>query len=325
MAIINLSFVVGVIAIFYLSTLLLFAILRIFTGVSIQRIGFAGLRRIGYSPRDGIRLEIRGLGLQVHRPTFAQPTWISLVITESRLSVDPSRLAQPAASDAVIARTDVAVSPNSSSSEAPTTEHASPDQKASVWSRLTNVKNRIKQLQGKITWLQLLDVVAQRTSVNVVGVGAFEVGSFLLQVDTRKVTVDRSRLFQHNPQKTEQLPAEWTLVFRTVCFIADGGEPEEMLDYGVLNIHGFLNPKVAGLRDASVSIKVGRLNLPYDVLNDAISKIGRYDLYKPMLMPFTYQQQEIHRLSHRKHSCQHLKMQRTFLVRPYMVFVMFLC
>lgn len=256
MAIINLSFVAGVIAIFYLSTLLLFAILRIFTGISIQRIGFAGLRRIGYSPKDGIRLEIRGLGLQVHRPTFAQPTWISLVISECRLSVDPSRVAQ-----------------SSTPAATATNDGSSPGKKASAWSRLTSVKNSIKQLQGKITWLQLLDVVAQRTSINIVGVGAFEIGTLLLQVDTRKVTVDRSRLFQHNPKKTEQLPAEWTLVFRTLCFITDGGEPEEMLDYGVLNIHGFLNPKVAGLRDASLSIKVGRLHLPYDVLNNAISKI----------------------------------------------------
>lgn len=271
MAIINLSFLAGVFAIFYISALLLFAILRIFTGVSIQRIGFTGLRRIGYSLRDGTRLEIRGLGLRVHRPTFSQPTWISLVITELSVSIDPTKLQPPASKGSATIPKDSPVGAEC----APATANAVPKstEKPNVWLRLTNVKNRIKQLQGAITWLQFLDVVAYRTSVNVVGVGSFEVGSFLLQVDTRKNTVDRSKLFQHNPKKTEQLPAEWTLVFRTICFVADGGEPEELLDYGVLNVHGFLNPKLAGLRDASLSIKVGRLHLPYDLLNNAFTKI----------------------------------------------------
>ena len=62
----------------YLSSFFVFAIVRIATGISIQRIGYFSLRRIAYAPRDGLKIELRGLGLSLHPPTFAQPTWISL-------------------------------------------------------------------------------------------------------------------------------------------------------------------------------------------------------------------------------------------------------
>jgi len=271
MAMINLSFVAGVLTIFYLSTLFCFAVLRIFTGISIQRIGFAGLRRIKFSPRDGVRLDIRGLSVQIHRPTFAQPTWVSLVVTELRLSVDIAKLRRPHPKTS--APTPHDSQQNRLNGVSSSTDAASPASASrNIWAKLSAAKDQIKRLQSKISWLRLVDIVANRTSVVIVGVGALEVGTFGLQVDTRKTTVDRSRLFHHTPRQKEQVPAEWTLVFRTISFVPLGQEPEELLDHGVLNIHGFLNPRVAGLRDASLSIKVGRLNLPYDILNNALAR-----------------------------------------------------
>src|ERR1700712_3769751 len=88
MALLNPSFIFGVIVLLYLSSFILFAILRILTGISIQRLGYFSLRRIAYTPKDGIKIEIRGLGLNLHRPTFAQPTWLSIVLTELAITVD---------------------------------------------------------------------------------------------------------------------------------------------------------------------------------------------------------------------------------------------
>src|ERR1700685_4188547 len=88
MALLNPSFIFGLVVLLYLSSFILFAILRIVTGISIQRIGYFSLRRLAYTPRDGIKVEIRGLGLNLHRPTFAQPTWLSVVLTELGITVD---------------------------------------------------------------------------------------------------------------------------------------------------------------------------------------------------------------------------------------------
>src|SRR3982074_3177783 len=88
MALLNPSFIFGLVVLLYLSSFILFAVLRILTGISIQRIGYLSLRRLAYTPKDGIKIEIRGLGLNLHRPTFAQPTWLSIVLTELAVTVD---------------------------------------------------------------------------------------------------------------------------------------------------------------------------------------------------------------------------------------------
>jgi hypothetical protein len=90
----SVSFVAGLILLAYLSSFVLFAFIRVVTGISIQRLGFSGLRRIAYMPKDGLKIEIRGLGLTLHRPTFAQPTWLSVVLTELKVTVDLKTLGE---------------------------------------------------------------------------------------------------------------------------------------------------------------------------------------------------------------------------------------
>jgi len=51
------SSVLGLVVLFYLLSFVLFAIVRIATGVSIQRIGYLSLRHIAYTPRDGVRID----------------------------------------------------------------------------------------------------------------------------------------------------------------------------------------------------------------------------------------------------------------------------
>ncbi len=92
MALLNPTFLLGIFVLLYLSSFVLFAVLRIVTGISIQRVGYFSLRRLAYTPRDGIKFEIRGLGLHVHRPTFSQPTWLSIVVSELVVTLDIKEL-----------------------------------------------------------------------------------------------------------------------------------------------------------------------------------------------------------------------------------------
>ncbi|CAK7216620.1 Protein SABRE [Sporothrix bragantina] len=100
MALFSPTFILGVVVLLYVLSFVLFAVIRIVTGLSIQRIGYFSLRRLAYVPRDGLKIEIRGLGINIHRPTFAQPTWLSLVVSELVVTVDTSELeGLPAADD----------------------------------------------------------------------------------------------------------------------------------------------------------------------------------------------------------------------------------
>jgi hypothetical protein len=251
MALPTASFVGGVLVLAYLSTFVLFALVRILTGISIQRIGYSGLRRIAYSPRDGVKMYIRGIGLSLHRPTFAHPTCISLHLTEPQVIVDLSALDK------------------SPSTKQNTTTHG-----ASQWKQLTDVKNKIKKLHSKIRYLSLIDLVAVSSSLVIKDVGTITVERITLAVDTRPKTVDRSRLFQHDRTKASSLtPAEWKSVVRSILFTPEAKESSEILDGLSLSVHGFLNPHLEGLRDASIALKLGRLDIPYDDLLAATEKV----------------------------------------------------
>lgn len=276
MALPNLSFLIGLVFVFYLSSFILFGIVRAVTGISIQRVGFSGLRRIAYTPQDGIRLEIRGLGLNVHRPTFAQPTWLSLVFTELRITVDLDALSSANQQDPLV--DNQAVDTQAVNDQHPVTSKESTgkikipytgrdaryDQRK-IWRRLINIKDKIKKLHQLLAWVKLVDLLLLRSSLVIVGVGTIDIGYISAAVDTRPTTVDRSRLFQHTKtDHAEQQPAEWTFATRSILFTAEGKEAGEILDHAVLNIHGFLDQKLEGLRDASLALKLGRLHIPYD-------------------------------------------------------------
>ena len=270
------SFLFGLVVLLYLGSFVVFALLRIATGISIQRIGYFSLRRIAYTPRDGIRIEIRGLGLHLHRPTFGQPTWVSLRLTELKVTLDVKALntTPNAAKSKSPLQQSTADSnqqePASSSSPKPILRHTKPSSPRSrTWKRLTNIKERLKQLHGKIHWLKLVDVEAMNSSFVVAGIGQFEVGTLNMLVDTRRKTVDRGRLFQHKKIPAgDQTPAEWMFVMKGLLFTPDGKDSLDLIDMCTLNIHGLLYKDMAGLRDTSISLKLGRVHVPYDDLAD---------------------------------------------------------
>ncbi|KAL9612979.1 MAG: hypothetical protein Q9167_002456 [Letrouitia subvulpina] len=285
MSLVNPSSLLGLVVALYLVSFVVFAILRIATGISIQRIGYFSLRRIAYTPREGVRLDIRGLGLQLHRPTFAQPTWVSLRLTEFKVTVDPkvlepSQIAKDDTPESLKTRAANGSAHSPSSSPKPTKPILRPTDMGSsrsrTWKRLTKLKEQLKKIHEKIHWLRLVDVVALNSSCIISDVGKFEIGTFNLAVDTRRKTVDRGRLFQHKKFPSEdQRPAEWMLTVKSVLFTPQGKGSLEILDICNLNVHGLLYRHLAGLRDASVSLKLGRIHIPFDELVECQRRVQR--------------------------------------------------
>ncbi|KAB8296060.1 hypothetical protein EYC80_008867 [Monilinia laxa] len=281
MALLNPTFILGVIVLLYLSSFILFAIIRIITGISIQRIGYFSLRRLAFTPKDGIKIEIRGLGLNIHRPTFAQPTWLSVVLTELAVTLDLKVLdgdkSTPSPDEAgPVEEEGKDESSHKFESEIkPLSRRATTfkPQRSKMWEQLTSIKERIKHLHRNINWIRMVDIVASNSSVTVVDVGNIQLGSFTLAVDTRRKTVDRGRIFTHVKRaNSDQHPAEWMLTIRSVLFTPEGGESLEVLDHLTLNIHGVLYKELDGLRDAAIALKLGRVHIPYDDVNTCMKK-----------------------------------------------------
>lgn len=269
MARLDITTISGLLLLLYISSFVLFAIIRIITGLSIQRLGYLSLRRILYTPKAGIQIEIRGLGLSLHRPTFVQPTWISLRLDGPKVTLNLSILnGSPKRTNGGVLVPDTQLQHSTNSFPVPNGTANGPQRRRSqLWRRLTDVKEGIKRLHRKIHWLRVLDVVAVDTAIEVVDVGSVRIGQFTMAVDTRRKTVDRGRLFRHKKDPSgDQRPAEWILTTKSVLLMVAGSEPGEVLDSMSLNIHGILYKEREGLRDTSIAIKLGRLHIPFDDL-----------------------------------------------------------
>ena len=267
------SFIFGLVVLFYLFSFVFFAIVRIATGVSVQRIGYLSLRHIAYTPRDGIRIELRGLGLHLHRPTFARPTWVSLRLTELKVAIDMQTVAGGRNTDDQQKHVDddgpnCALDSKPRSAKPPLLRRASSGPaRSQTWKRLTVLKERIKRLHEKIHWIRMVDVEVLNSSCIIKDIASVQLGSLTMAVDTRRRTVDRGRLFRHKKVPAgEQRPAEWMFEIKGMLFTPEGKESIEIIDICSLNIHGLLYKDLAGLRDASISLKLGRIHIPYDDL-----------------------------------------------------------
>ncbi|KAK3196784.1 Protein SABRE [Lecanicillium sp. MT-2017a] len=277
MALLNPTFLLGVLVVLYLSSFVLFAVIRILTGISIQRIGYLSLRRLAYTPKDGCTVTIRGLGLNVHRPTFAQPTWISLVLNELVVTVDFRELDGNKSTDSGDENDATASESDTAKRDEPKTRPqakrtASSSSRTETWKKLSDVKERLKKLHSNVKWLRMIDVVATNSTIHIVDAGNIQVGSFTLAVDTRSKKVDRTRFFsQKSGSRKQGHQAEWIMTVRSVLFTAEGNEPMEVLDHALLNVHGYLYKSREGLRDATVALKLGRVHIPYDDIELCLS------------------------------------------------------
>lgn len=284
MALLNPTFIFGVFVVLYLSSFVLFAIIRILTGLSIQRVGYFSLRRLAYVLKDGIKIEIRGLGLNVHRPTFAQPTWLSVVVSELVVTVDIQELEASKANNAASLDPDdpslhhQGLGPKAgltTPTPAIVRRTTNAVQRSETWRQLTRTKERIKRLHRNVNWLRMVDVVATNSTVNIVDVGNVQFGSVTVAVDTRRKMVDRARFFwgPRSGAKTQgERQAEWIMTVRSVLFTPLGSESVEILDNCNLNVHGFLYEKLDGLREASIALKLGRVHVPLDEIREATKR-----------------------------------------------------
>ncbi|KAI1180284.1 mitochondrial protein from FMP27-domain-containing protein [Nemania sp. FL0916] len=289
MALLDPTFLFGIVVLVYLSTFVFFAVLRIITGISIQRVGYFSLRRLAYTPRDGVKLEIRGLGLHLHRPTFSQPTWLSIVVSELVVTLDIRELERhkPIPPVAVASETEDAPEHEGSRDEPsnrPKTKtapgHSLPRRatldaaRSATWKQLTKLKERVKRLHRNVRWIRMVDVVATDSTIHVVDVGKVQFGSFTIALDTRRRLVDRARFFFQSraEKRLQKQPAEWIVTLKSILFTAQGGEAIEVLDSAALNVHGFLYEKLDGLRDATIALKLGRVHVPYDDIQVCVGR-----------------------------------------------------
>lgn len=265
------TFLLGIIVLAYLFTFVLFAILRILTGISIQRIGRLSLKRISYEPKVGVKLEIRKLGLLLHRPTFAQPTWVSIVVSDSLFSVDLRKKREEEGD---------AEEWDKGKRKKDTLKLESGGdrgvrRKSRAWKGIKKLRESLKRVHKLVKWLQMVDIVFSNTNLSIADVGSVQIGSMTMILDTRRKTADRNRMFDHTTDlKEDQNPIEWMFTARSVLFFPERKkEPIEVLDHCNFNIYGLLENGLDVFRDAAMALKVGKITIPLDEILGCLVKL----------------------------------------------------
>ncbi|KAF3483288.1 uncharacterized protein GIQ15_02612 [Arthroderma uncinatum] len=253
----------------YISSFVLFAIIRIATGVSIQRIGYFSLRHIAYSPREGVHIKFGGIGISVHRPSLVQPTYISLRIRRATVALDLQALAS-SRRRAAAGQTAEGLGKDgvAAESECPEEGDRIPHKSASwdkTWKMLKGMKEKLKRLLRQIKWLALIDISATETTLRIQDAGELHIGALTMSLDARRKAMQGGKQFRQSEDSSDgKRSPEWIFNARNILLALDGCEHKEIFDNIGINIHGLLQKDVEGLREVSISVKVGRLHIPYD-------------------------------------------------------------
>ena len=255
----------AILSLLYLSSFVFLALIRIGTGLSIQRLGYLSLKRIVYSLNEGVRIEIRDFAVRVHRPSYARPTWFTLRFYELKVIADPSALSKERQSSSAPDYHEGNAEALQGLSKATSERISSPSTLAGKLRGLLEVQEKLKSFQGRIEWLRFVDLEFCDSVYCVNDVCSFQLESCTVAVDTRHRAVERGRLFRHKEvSQAGRQPAEWLVVLKNMIFAVHGKDSIEVLDTCAINVHGLLQKQVSGLRDTSVSLKLGRVYVPYD-------------------------------------------------------------
>ncbi|KAK6359672.1 hypothetical protein TWF696_000816 [Orbilia brochopaga] len=285
----TLSSVLGLIVVFYLATFLFFAVLRIITGVSIQRFGYLSIRGIRFA-KGGIEFNIARAGLILHRPTFAQPTWISLVIRDSTVSFNLKKSADRPV------KPEPSLNGNANGTIREEDESGGDDDLSSKSVRSAKdlmdflrdgggdlIKERTKLqveetrkivercrkvlllLRRYIGWIRMVDVIFSNTTFDVRDAGKIQIGSVSASIVTRKDPGSHSN-FGDCAETTddERNPFECIVACRSILLTPHGSGPVLITDNINLNIGGVLAETDQALKDVSIDMKIGKLRLPLD-------------------------------------------------------------
>lgn len=234
-----------------LSIYIFFSFVYLFTGIRIKRVGYLSLRWIQWNSRsERVTVEIRKIGLRPQRPTITRRTWLGIVVSDATITI---RSGQEWESDDDEEGKDIRQIAGK----------RSVDELVRQFGRMM-----VKFVQYRL--LNWVDLELSSTTIVVEGAGSFQVGMFLIGMNTKPQMFKRERIL--SPADTEELwtsvpqkgdPLEFSLTIRDLYFSLNDKEFTEIAKTVVLTVD-FLPGGEYGMRDVKAALRISGLSIPYD-------------------------------------------------------------
>ena len=259
----------------YILSFLLFAIIRVLTGLSIKRLGYFSLRYISFSPKHGIQVTIDRLGLSLHRNTVARPGWLSLYMNNLEVTVDPMIALHP--------DFDLFSKPSKHREEDKQEEESFEIEEEDGESFKPPKTTFFKLLRWILVYARFFDVSSVGTSVTYTGIGSIIAGNLTFKVDLRKKSLTQLKgekligTLDNYQFKLDEIPALCRILGQDF-YVIDGPDEEnnrEFLDYVGLDVHGVLGKEDLSVKDLSLAFKLGKPIIHTDKLISILDKIRK--------------------------------------------------
>ncbi|KAK9235083.1 golgi-body localization protein domain-containing protein [Lipomyces kononenkoae] len=245
----------------HLVAFVVFAFIRIFTGVSIQRLGYFSLRHISFTLKAGIQVDIRRIELNFHRPSFSRPSWITFTIADSSVYFDTDYDGQ---SNATSANSPLQTPPTLSSIRSQ--DSRSERSLESFLSRASNLICRVHQL---LPYLRLIDVSIRNSSLITEDLGTIRIRSIALHADVINRSAQLPHFFSissehHDWNRDIDVAVSWRFTVKDIFYSHGLTTADQVLDQFQFDLHEIFSKKTLQPVDVSLNVLVGNLTFPYD-------------------------------------------------------------
>ncbi|PRT52823.1 hypothetical protein B9G98_00443 [Wickerhamiella sorbophila] len=280
-----LSQLVTIFAVLYLATLVVFAILRIFTGISIKRIGYFSLKHIVFHPKTGVEVHIGKLGISFHRPTVARPGWISLHVNNCEVVIDTKTLSS---NRFPLEESKKAKKKPKNGADMPSRKETKDFFNEHQTIQLVPKSN--KQLFRMAQWLlprlKVIDINFGSLSVTYTDVATLVVGYSSYRMDGRSLnhkSATRTRTVE-TLDSYELKPGEMKIISRLqladvyIATSLDDEDPHQVLDSLSLTFSGVLNKEQLSLKELQFGLQGGIVNINCERFLQILAKIKTAEL-----------------------------------------------
>ncbi|CAN6596682.1 hypothetical protein TRVA0_001S03136 [Trichomonascus vanleenenianus] len=257
----------GYLLLLYVLSFLVFAVIRVLTGVSIKRLGYFSLRHVSFTPRAGVHVSVGKLGISIHRPSVARPGWFSLYMNNFDLTLDSKVVLHP----------EYRAFRHKPDHRQPAFDLPESTEEADgghSWPLFPNKKTvGFQILRYIVRHTTFVNFSATSTSITYTGVGTLILGSANLKIDMRTMTNALKSNFvgtldTRQEFNCEEIPAALRLSLQDF-YIAKSLTDEDardFLDLFDLEVIGILNRRALSFKDISVSLKLGKTAVYLDTL-----------------------------------------------------------
>lgn len=264
----------AILVVFYLLSFLLLAVIRVFTGISIKRLGYLSLCHVSFSPSSHVTISIRKIGLSFHRPTFLHPGWLSLYISDLDVSID-SEIVTELNSEHL----------NHSKKRASKKKYNSPkpsQDNSKVYSVIPHNSVLFYLIKFALNYGKYFDFKATNSSFTLTDIGSILVGNLDFKLDFRKnFNISDLNKFigtlDNHKFESGEAPAWIRLLVQDVFYSPTDSVKDskisqmELFDVFVMDSRGVVDKSNLAIKDFSVSCRFGIVNIQADQLIRSIN------------------------------------------------------